>query len=60
MHLPVFNESIKKVISSLPTNEYFDILPSIIKCKATMFNEAALGSDWEPEVKQQYLEQNMK
>ncbi|XP_031639856.1 cytochrome P450 4g15-like, partial [Contarinia nasturtii] len=60
MHLPVFNENIKKQVLGLPTNEYFDILPSIIKCYTNMFIEAALGLDWKPEVKQKYLEQNIK
>lgn len=56
-HLPVFNENIRKIISSLPTNEEFNILPSITQCKLVMFVEAALGTDWEPEVKQRYLRQ---
>ena len=54
-HLPVFNENIRKSVCNMPTNDYFDILPSITKCKMTMFIEAALGTDWEPEVKEQYL-----
>lgn len=57
MHLPVFNENIRKIVQSLPMNEYFDILPSISKCKMIMFVEAALGTDWEPDVKQRYLRQ---
>lgn len=57
MHLPVFNENIRKTIQTLPTNEYFDIFPTISNCKITMFVEAALGTDWEPDVKQRYLQQ---
>ncbi|XP_031637234.1 cytochrome P450 3A19-like [Contarinia nasturtii] len=58
MHLSVFNENIRKIVLSLSENsEYFDILPSITTCKLTMFVEAALGSEWEIEVKQRYLRQ---
>lgn len=57
-HIPIFNENIRKIVSSLPLNgEFFDILPSITQCKLTMFVEATLGTDWEPEVKQRYLQQ---
>lgn len=55
LHLPVFNENIRKTVGSLAANEYFDILSSISKCKISMFVEAALGTDWEPDVKQSYL-----
>lgn len=59
-HIPIFNENIRKIVSSLPTNgEFFDILPSIATCMMTMFVEAALGTKWEPEVKQRYLRQFM-
>lgn len=57
-HLPVFNENIKKTMENLPTNgEFFDILPLIAKCKMTMFVEAALGTNWESEMKQRYIHQ---
>lgn len=57
-HLPVFNENVRKTVASLPTNgQFFDILPSIAKCKMSMFVEAALGTDWEPEMKQRYIHQ---
>lgn len=60
MHLPVFNANIRSQVLELPINEYFDILPLIVKCNTTMFIEAALGLDWKPEVKQRYLQQNVK
>lgn len=57
-HLPVFNENIRKILLDLPVNgEFFDILPYITRCKITMFLEAALGLEWDPEVKQRYLKQ---
>lgn len=58
-HLPVFNEIIRKTITSLVPNskEFVDILPSIAKCKMTMFIEAALGTSWEPQLKEQYIHQ---
>lgn len=40
----------------MPVNgEFFDILDYLTECKITMFMEAALGSEWEPDVKQTYL-----
>lgn len=57
-HLPIFNKNIRQIVSSLPTNsEFFDILPSMTTCTLTMFAEAALGTEWEPEAKQRYLQQ---
>lgn len=58
VHLPVFNDIIRKTVANLPTtDEFIDILPAIAKCAITMFTEAALGTDWEPEMKQQYIHQ---
>lgn len=55
---PVFNENIRKIISNLSTmGGFFDILPTIAQCKMIMFVEAALGTEWEPEIKQRYLQQ---
>lgn len=57
-HLPIFNKNIRQIVSSLPTNsDFFDILPSMTTCTLTMFAEAALGTEWEPEAKQRYLQQ---
>lgn len=57
-HLPIFNKNIRQNVSSLPTNsEFFDILPSMTTCTLTMFAEAALGTEWEPEAKQRYIQQ---
>lgn len=58
MHLPIFNRNIRETISNLRANgDFFDILPIIAKCTMTTIVEAALGTDWEPTVKQQYLQQ---
>lgn len=55
-HLPVFNQTIRKTIEKMPVNDqFFDILDFLTECKITMFTEAALGSEWEPHIKQTYL-----
>lgn len=57
-HLPMFNQHIHRAVSNLPIGgDYFDILPYLSTCKITMFAETALGSDFEPGVKQKYLKQ---
>lgn len=57
-HIPIFNENIRKTVTSLPLNgKFVDILPLITQCKMTMFVEAALGTDLQPEVIQRYLRQ---
>lgn len=57
-HLPIFNANIRESVSNLPTiGGFFDILPSIAKCKMTMFTEAALGTELPSDVKQRYLRQ---
>lgn len=57
-HLPIFNDHIQKTVANLPANgEFFDILPYLSTCKISIFVEAALGSEFEPKVKQRYLKQ---
>lgn len=56
-HLPIFNKHIKRFVSNLPMKgHFFDILPSIRLCKIEMFIDAALGTEWEPGMKQRYLQ----
>lgn len=55
-HLPIFNQHIRNTIDKLPINgQFIDILEYLTECKITMFTEAALGSEWEPHIKQKYL-----
>lgn len=57
-HLPIFNHNIRKTVANLPAHgKFIDILQNLSVCKITMFVEAALGLDWEPEIKHRYLKQ---
>lgn len=56
-HLPIFNRHIRESVANLPVTDEYDILPYLSACKISMFAEAALGSEIEPTLKQQYLQQ---
>lgn len=54
----MFNQHIRDCVAKLPVgDEFIDILPYLSTCKISMFAESALGSDFEPGVKEKYLKQ---
>lgn len=47
-------------MQNLSSDDYFDILMPFNACQMTIFLEAALGNDWDPKVKEKYLDQFME